>query len=854
MTMINRAVSPLGKALFLLVLLVFLLACLPGPALAQKDDTSNGSNNQIQPRDFIASLEKTLNEEKNNRALLEERLKDLQQTTSALDNELNMFSIQVSTYNNLLLLTTVPVDDLERIQLELKSAVGELKKRLDVVGEKQQEIDRLRIKTEEQNALNERQLSEIKKKATKDAEVNDLRGRFKELADVLVKKQQVLENLYQGYSYQLVKLGEMQREYSALSDKFSQRIVERKQQAIFEKHSGLAGQVSPAKIREEAKLIFRTVVVPLSRHFWTEQVFPELKTRFSLLVAVVLTFGIFFMLILRLHVYLKGLDEKQYFPEGSWRRLGVRVFQNTLPLLGITLLVYAYTRSDFAYSSAPLIRAVVNVLILWLFSQWVRDALVFSEEDGLLRIPPPLFPYLNGLIIMIRIFGIPYVALAWLLGSQGGLLILWRLIFEVIFILWSILFCRVLHFLFSAGLEDDETPRPAVAFLVMGASYALPGIGFLLELFGYGQFALYWYVSWARTATVLLWSMLAYRFLREWKEKLAAAVAGEKHDHHNIDYSARWFLIQIFWIVLIVAFFVSLLLAWGLKQTVIIGIFSVLSRPLTVGGMSISLPGILFAVLILLFTHGATRVWRYLLLNRLLVGSGLQRGVQESVASISVYLFWFFGIILSLHILGVKTTSIAIAFGALGIGLGFGLQTIFNNFISGIILLFERPIQVGDVIELDGTWGTITKINVRSTVVQTFDNASLIIPNAEFISNKLTNWSFKDLRVRRTVTVGVAYGSDVKLVQQALSEAAENNTRVYKRPKHDVLFTDFGDSALIFKLRIWTHVDTCLTAETELRYEIDRLFRERNIEIAFPQLDVHVRSIAGQNHPDASTS
>ena len=192
--------------------------------------------------------------------------------------------------------------------------------------------------------------------------------------------------------------------------------------------------------------------------------------------------------------------------------------------------------------------------------------------------------------------------------------------------------------------------------------------------------------------------------------------------------------------------------------------------------------------------------------------------------------------------LGLAPQRRPFLFGALGIGLGFGLQNIFNNFVSGLILLFERPIQVGDVVEVNGIWGKVNKINVRSTLVQTYDNASLIIPNSEFISNQLKNWSFKDSRIRRKITVGVAYGSDLNLVRQTLMEVAENHPKVLAEPQPDILFEDFGDSALVFKLRIWTLVDYALSTDTEIRFEIDRLFRKRNIQIPFPQQDIHFQS------------
>ena len=193
--------------------------------------------------------------------------------------------------------------------------------------------------------------------------------------------------------------------------------------------------------------------------------------------------------------------------------------------------------------------------------------------------------------------------------------------------------------------------------------------------------------------------------------------------------------------------------------------------------------------------------------------------------------------------LGVNATSLAVVAGALSIGIGFGLQNIFNNFISGLILLFERPIQVGDYVEVNGLWAEVKQINVRATIVQTFDNASVIIPNSDFISQQVTNWSFKDPRMRRNIDVGVAYGSDIELVRKSLLEIAAQTPQVLKYPKPDVLFMEHADSALLFRLRFWTHVDNYWTTATDVRFELDRRFRELGIEIAFPQRDLHIRTV-----------
>ena len=160
---------------------------------------------------------------------------------------------------------------------------------------------------------------------------------------------------------------------------------------------------------------------------------------------------------------------------------------------------------------------------------------------------------------------------------------------------------------------------------------------------------------------------------------------------------------------------------------------------------------------------------------------------------------------------------------------------------------------MGDYVEVAGLWAEVKKINVRATLVQTFDNASVIIPNSEFISQQVTNWSYKDKRMRRNIEVGVAYGSDINLVQKTLLEIAEKHRKVLKSPQPDVLFINHADSALIFRLRIWFHVDDYWTVPSQIRSDIDRRFRELAIEIAFPQQDLHIRTLPREMTPVASS-
>jgi len=206
--------------------------------------------------------------------------------------------------------------------------------------------------------------------------------------------------------------------------------------------------------------------------------------------------------------------------------------------------------------------------------------------------------------------------------------------------------------------------------------------------------------------------------------------------------------------------------------------------PIIIGRLRFSIKGILIAIVIIFAAQLFIRVGRALIKEKILEKRSFERGLEDSILTILGYLGWGLSLVLALGALGVDTTSLAVVFGAFSVGIGFGLQNIFNNFISGLILLFERPIQVGDTIEINDMLAKVKKINVRATVVQTLDNASVIIPNADFISNQVTNWSFKDTRARRNIDVGVAYGLDIDLVEKTLLEIARDNNNVLKYPRH----------------------------------------------------------------------
>ena len=223
----------------------------------------------------------------------------------------------------------------------------------------------------------------------------------------------------------------------------------------------------------------------------------------------------------------------------------------------------------------------------------------------------------------------------------------------------------------------------------------------------------------------------------------------------------------------------------------------------------------------------------------------LDSGSVQSLDTIVTYVLWSLFVLITLGLLGLSFRNLAVIAGGLSVGLGFGLQNIVNNFIGGLILLFGRSIQPGDLVEIDDIRGHVRKVTIRNTLVKAFSGATIFVPNSLLISQKMINFSHADRRYRQEIKIGVAYGSDVEKVTNLLLTAAKQSGKVLDSPPPKVRFLDFGDSTLVFSLRVWIKGWVDRYADSEVRYHIDRIFRENNIEISFPQLDLHIRSAEG---------
>jgi len=307
-----------------------------------------------------------------------------------------------------------------------------------------------------------------------------------------------------------------------------------------------------------------------------------------------------------------------------------------------------------------------------------------------------------------------------------------------------------------------------------------------------------------------------------------------------------WFRF-VFAILVWSIFIIAILKIWGMSDSSLLLIYDYVIEGFDIGTVRI-VPSKLVASLLVLAVLLSLVGWiKRRLQQNWLSRSRLDRGSKESMVSLTGYVGVIIVFLVSLSVAGLQLANLALIAGALSIGIGFGLQNVVNNFISGIVLLFERPIKTGDWIIVGGSEGYVKKIQLRSTVIQTFDRADIIVPNSEIIASQVTNWMLNDSVGRIKVPVRVAYGTDPRLVEEILLKIANAHSMVVTRSptveSPSVLFKEFGDSALVFELRCFiTDIDYYRQVASEFNYCIASDFKEAGIEIPFPQADLHLKS------------
>jgi small-conductance mechanosensitive channel len=284
--------------------------------------------------------------------------------------------------------------------------------------------------------------------------------------------------------------------------------------------------------------------------------------------------------------------------------------------------------------------------------------------------------------------------------------------------------------------------------------------------------------------------------------------------------------------------------AFAIKEQVVGAIVALLTTPLTVGTVSLSLGDILVFGLTIAAAVLLSRLIRILLNEDVLPRLSLRRGVANAISTSVRYFILLVGFFFALGAAGVDLSRFALLAGAFGVGIGFGLQNVVNNFVSGLILLFERPIQVGDTIEVGGLLGDVTQIGIRASMVRTVQGAEVIVPNGNLVSKEVINWTLSDRHRRVELPVGVAYGNRPARVIEVLEAVVASEPRVLRLPPPLVLFRGFGDSSLDFEVRLWAaDYMSYLQLRSDIASAIYDALDEEGIEIPFPQRDLHLKSV-----------
>lgn len=397
-------------------------------------------------------------------------------------------------------------------------------------------------------------------------------------------------------------------------------------------------------------------------------------------------------------------------------------------------------------------------------------------------------------------------------------------------------------------IAEDEKRGTPPRVLIFGTRMAIAVLALaqLANLLGYYKFTQFLTMLCVYSTFIAL---AAFTALRVFTTLLLAALEAPSAERlamvrvHRAGI-ARWAPRVMQWAGILVWLGATLELM-GVRTWVNEQIVALLDFNIAGGSSNITLGGVLGFWAILLAGFAVSTSLRFLLREEMLKRLHLKRGIPELISTTLHYLLLLLVFLFAVNAGGVALNKFTVITGALGVGVGFGLQNIINNFVSGLILQFERPIRVGDVVEIQaGLTGTVTRIGIRASTVQTFQGAEVIIPNATFISSNVTNWTLSEARRRVDLPVGVAYGTDPKVVKDLLERPAVQHPDVLTSPDPAVFFKEFGESALNFELQFWVMQESNVTrVKSEVALEVMRLLAEADIEIPFPQRDLHLRGV-----------
>lgn len=644
----------------------------------------------------------------------------------------------------------------------------------------------------------------------------------------------------------------------ALEDRLVDYRRERFMREILERQSApLAPDVirrAWASLQNRASSIAREVRARLDDH-GTEGLVDRLALPLLLAIAA---FGLAFWLRRRLIIWIRGRVNGEVSVSRRARlTAAVTLVRLILPSLGIGMTVVALHESGLLGPNGVILLENATIAAAFLIAAYAFGGAFFAPLSSGLRV--------SGLSDWRATSGYRWYVILALVAALDQLLVAagreQRLTIEALSVLNAILLIlggiALWRLVEAIGLgrsaaqeetaDEDERSRGVriignvVRMILMFVAIVAP----LLALVGYFAASRFLFFPVVYSAAVIGAAIVIHL----WMVSISTSEPPERPEGDDVEEGAEEAPLSVLpvvtGLVLSVLVLPALAIIWGARATDLSHAWSVVVDGFRIGEVNVSpMDFVLFAI-VFAIGYFITRILQGILRGSVFPVLRIDEGAKAALLAGVGYVGIVVAALVAISTTGLDLSNLAIVFGALSVGIGFGLQNVVNNFVSGVILLIERPIKVGDWVEINGIHGMVRRINVRSTQIQKFDRSTMFVPNADLISGTVTNWYYGEGQGRLALTVGVAYGSDVRKVERILLEVAAAHPMILRVPAPFVLFMDFGASSLDFELRgIMADVNMIMTLPSELRFSIYRRFSEEGIEIPYAHRDITIRNVA----------
>ena len=638
------------------------------------------------------ALERSLADHRVELADLEAQMGRLESLQNETLSKIEVTRRQNSTHRQLLLLAHLRIEDLENAINSNRRTSQALAEQVDALKKRRDSTSNFIQLTDEHIELARNQILNVQQSPLPDAQKSKLETLANALLQVLDQKKKLGKRGLDIYEELLVRLEDALAENQVLGEKLTTQL-ENQSRASFFTRTDRFRQLSGNGLPDELAFFMRSIRAFFSVAAWRAQ-WAQLKLEgFSQLSLFLLLLAFLAALQGRFRILLKRIATGYEKPGQFYRRLGLRLLQRSLLLAHMTLLFGIYNTFEVPLLDIGIGRVLFKFLLLFLATQWGLDYLAVGFQNPATELRTFVVMHLKRYFWFLRGILAGIILLHWVVGTGTPLAIIAYDVLAIVSFVWVVRFWRRIAPVVAKGLRHGQVaPGPKRMFLLKSLSYLVFGGFMISNMAGYGFLAEHWFNAWMKTVGLLFWGLIIGKAIREWEQdQRAQSAAGNDARTLGSAYHLRWSLIQIVWLIWLVVLVATSVLIWDQFGFLRLGMKRFFGYTFSIGSLQLSIKGVASAAIILFVTHMSVRIGRTLMREKVLDRKLLERGLKHSILTIMGYLGWAIGLVLALGILGVNSTSLAVVFGALSIGIGFGLQTIFNNFISGLILLFERP-------------------------------------------------------------------------------------------------------------------------------------------------------------------